>query len=190
MSAPRVFREFRAPPEIIRLTVVLYVRHPLSLRNVEGPLHERRIGITRETVRSWWNRFGAIFAAEIQRSRFQAMRHLRQRCWHLAEVFEEFSNREVGRWLSSRVENSLCGPSVPINRSRTGGRCPGSAGREACRHSQPFGPIRSALSSHALFSRTDAPLRLLGCAVSVRPDRGRGGGHSETFLVCITAPRK
>jgi len=38
-------------PEIIRLTVALYVRVPLSLRNVEDLLHERGIEISHEKVR-------------------------------------------------------------------------------------------------------------------------------------------
>ena len=35
LSAPRIFRYFQTSPEIIRLTVMMYVRYPLSLRNVE-----------------------------------------------------------------------------------------------------------------------------------------------------------
>ena len=53
---------------------MLYVRFPLSLRNVEDLLHERGIDVSHETVRYWWNRFGPIFAAEIRRKR---ARHLR-----------------------------------------------------------------------------------------------------------------
>jgi putative transposase len=45
----------------------LYVRYPLSLRNVEDLLAERGIDISHETVRFWWNRFGPIFAAEIRK---------------------------------------------------------------------------------------------------------------------------
>ena len=59
------FRYFKTSPEIIRLAVMLYVRFPLSLRNVEDLLHERGIEISHETVRFWWNRFGPMFAAEI-----------------------------------------------------------------------------------------------------------------------------
>ena len=85
MSDARIFRYFKTSPEIIRLAVMMYVRYPLSLRNVEDLLHERGIDITHETVRFWWNRFGTIFAAEIRRSRVQAMRSFRQRRWHLDE---------------------------------------------------------------------------------------------------------
>ena len=31
-------RYFNSPPEVIRLTVMLYIRYPLSLRHVEDPL--------------------------------------------------------------------------------------------------------------------------------------------------------
>jgi putative transposase len=52
MSNP--FRYFKTSPEIIRLAVMLYVRFPLSLRNVEDLLHERGIDISHETVRNCW----------------------------------------------------------------------------------------------------------------------------------------
>ena len=52
-------------PEVIRLAVMMYIRFPLSLRNVEDLLHERGIDISHETVRFWWNRFGPMFAVDI-----------------------------------------------------------------------------------------------------------------------------
>jgi putative transposase len=63
MSNP--FRYFNSSPEVIWLVVMMYVRYPLSLRNVEDLLAERGIDISHETVRFWWNRFGPMFAAEI-----------------------------------------------------------------------------------------------------------------------------
>jgi putative transposase len=59
------FRYFNCSPEVIRLVVMMYVRYPLSPRNVEDLLAERGIDISYETVRFWWNRFGPMFAAEI-----------------------------------------------------------------------------------------------------------------------------
>jgi putative transposase len=44
------FKYFKTYPEIIRLAVMMYVRYPLSLRNVEDLLHERGIDISHETV--------------------------------------------------------------------------------------------------------------------------------------------
>lgn len=44
-------RYFNSSPEVIRLVVMMHVRFPLSLRNVEDLLFERGIDISRETVR-------------------------------------------------------------------------------------------------------------------------------------------
>jgi putative transposase len=48
---------------VIRLGMMMYVRFPLSLRNVEDLLFERGIDICHETVRMWWNRFGPMSPA-------------------------------------------------------------------------------------------------------------------------------
>jgi hypothetical protein len=72
-------RYFNSSPEVIRLAVLLYVKYPLSLRNVEDLLAERGIDISHETVRYWWNRFGPLFAADIRRQRISSMRGFRQR---------------------------------------------------------------------------------------------------------------
>jgi putative transposase len=58
MKNPSPFRYFKTSPEVIRLAVMLYIRFPLSLRNVEDLLHERGIDVSHETIRFWWNRFG------------------------------------------------------------------------------------------------------------------------------------
>ena len=62
------FRYFNSSPEVIRLAVMMYIRYPLSLRQVEDLLFERGIDIFHETVRFWWNRFGPLFAAEIRKA--------------------------------------------------------------------------------------------------------------------------
>ena len=46
-------RYFNASPEVIRLVVLMYIRFPLSLRNVEDLLFERGIDLSHETVRYW-----------------------------------------------------------------------------------------------------------------------------------------
>jgi len=63
------FRYFNSSLEVIRLTVLMYVRYPLSLRQVEDFLFERGIDIRHETVRLWWNQFGPLFAAETRKRR-------------------------------------------------------------------------------------------------------------------------
>jgi len=68
------FCGFDSSPEVIRLVVMMCVRDPLSLRNVEGLLFARGIDICHETVRLWWNRFGPMFAGEIRRKRVEHIR--------------------------------------------------------------------------------------------------------------------
>jgi putative transposase len=51
MPKPDPFKWFKSSPEMIRLAMMLHVRFPLSLRNVEDLLHERGVEISRETVR-------------------------------------------------------------------------------------------------------------------------------------------
>jgi transposase-like protein len=47
-KVPSPFRYFHSSPEIIRMAVLLYVRFPLSLRNVEDLLFERHL-VDRQT---------------------------------------------------------------------------------------------------------------------------------------------
>ena len=44
------FRYFKTSREIIQIAVIMYIRSPLSLRNVEDSLHERGIDICHEGV--------------------------------------------------------------------------------------------------------------------------------------------
>ncbi len=63
------FRYFKTSPEIIGPALMIYVRFPLSFRNVEDLLHERDIGICHKTVRYWWKRFDPLFR-QITSSKF------------------------------------------------------------------------------------------------------------------------
>ncbi|MBT6202314.1 MAG: IS6 family transposase, partial [Rhodospirillaceae bacterium] len=92
------FRYFNSSPDIIRLTVMMYIRYPLSLRQVEDLLSERGIDICDETVRFWWNRFGPIFAAEIRKKRAANLRTWPQWRWHLDEVFVKINGQTHFLW--------------------------------------------------------------------------------------------
>jgi len=85
--AKNPFRYFKTSPEIIQLAVLMYVRFPLSLRNVEDLLHERGIDICHESVRTWVDRFGTYFVHKIRERRSESMRGSPQWRWHLDEVF-------------------------------------------------------------------------------------------------------
>jgi putative transposase len=92
------FRYFDSSPEVIRLVVMIYVRYPLSLRNVEDLLFESGIGICHETVRLWWNRFGSMFAGEIRRKRVRRMRQFNHWRWHLDEVYVKINGQRHYLW--------------------------------------------------------------------------------------------
>ena len=77
MSKRSPLRYFEASPQISRLAVMLYVRFPLSLRNVEDLLHERGVDISHETVRFWWHRFGPMFASEIKKRLIEGLKFSR-----------------------------------------------------------------------------------------------------------------
>ena len=100
------FRYFKTSPEIIRLAVMMYIRFPLSLRNVEDLLHERGIDICHETVRFWWHRFGPMFAAEIRKRRVEGMRSSHWR-WHLDEVFVKIHGVQHYLWRAVDHEGEV-----------------------------------------------------------------------------------
>ena len=55
MTKHSPFRYFKTRPEIIRLAVMLYVRFPLSLLNVDDLLHERGIVLFQSEVTYFWS---------------------------------------------------------------------------------------------------------------------------------------
>jgi putative transposase len=101
------FRYFNSSPEVIRLVVLMYVRFPLSLRNVEDLLFERGIDICHETVRHWWNRFGPMFAADIRRQRISRMRGFRHWRWHLDEMYVKLGGEMVYLWRAVDQEGEI-----------------------------------------------------------------------------------
>ena len=107
MTQPNMFRYFKTSPEIIRLAVMMYVRFPLSLRNVEDLLHERGIGVSHETVRYWWNRFGPVFASEIRRKRAQHLRAYSKWKWHVDEVFVKINGERHYLWRAVDHEGEV-----------------------------------------------------------------------------------
>jgi putative transposase len=100
------FRYFNSSPEVIRLVVMMYVRFPLSLRQVEDLLSERGIDICHETVRFWWNRFGPLFAAEIRKRRIHLHSHSNWR-WHLDEVFVRINGETHYLWRAVDHEGEV-----------------------------------------------------------------------------------
>src|SRR5471030_1837425 len=116
MSNP--FRYFNSSPEVIRLVVLMYVRFPLSLRNVEDLLAERGSDISYETVRFWWNRFGPMFAAEIRKRRIDHRRGCPHRRWHLDELFVKISGKQCYLWRAVDHEGEVLDVFVTSRRDK------------------------------------------------------------------------
>src|SRR6056297_3063954 len=106
MTKPDPFRYFKTSREIISLAVTLYVRFPLSPRNVEDLLHERGIDVSHEAVRYWWHRFGPLFAAEIKKRRIAGLKSSRWR-WHLDEIFVKINGEWHYLWRAVDHEGEI-----------------------------------------------------------------------------------
>ena len=106
-QAKNPFRYFDSSPEVIRPVVMMYVRYPLSLHNVEDLLFERGTDICHGTVPLWWNRFGPMFAGEIRRKRVQHMRAYTHWRWHLDEVYVKINGEMRYLWRAIDHEGEV-----------------------------------------------------------------------------------
>ena len=61
------YKRHRFPPDIISYAVWLYYRFNLSHRDIEDLLAERGITVTRESIRLWCIKFGAIYTSRLKR---------------------------------------------------------------------------------------------------------------------------
>lgn len=97
---------------------MMYVRFPLSLRNVEDLLHERGIDICHETVRYWWNKFGPLFAGEIRKKRIHPIPNHSNWKWHLDEVFVKINGETHYLWRAVDHEGEVLETFVSKRRDR------------------------------------------------------------------------
>ncbi|SMC33970.1 IS6 family transposase [Novosphingobium sp. B1] len=153
---PSPFRRFNSSPEVIRLVVLMYVRFPLSLRNVEDLLFERGIDICHETVRFWWNRFGPLFAADIRRQRVSRMRGYRHWKWHLDEMYVKVNGEMVYLWRAVDHEGEVL--ESYITRSRDKSAALRFMKKTLKRHGSPEAITTDGLGSYK------AAMKLLGNA--------------------------
>jgi putative transposase len=96
---------------------MMYIRYPLSLRQVEDILFERGIDICHETIRFWWNRFGPMFANEIRKRRIQTRSYSHWR-WHLDEVFVRINGETHYLWRAVDHEGEVLEVFVTKRRDR------------------------------------------------------------------------
>ena len=162
MTKDSPFKWFKTSPEIIRLAVMMYVRFPLSLRNVEDLLHERGVEISHETVRFWWHRFGPKFASELRKRRIEGMKSSRWR-WHLDEIFVKINGERHYLWRAVDHEGEVLESFVTKTRDKKAAL---KFLRKAMRkHGQPVTVVTDKLRSYG------AALKELGAGA--RQETGR-----------------
>lgn len=140
------FRYFNSSPAVIRTAVLLYIRFPLSLRQVEDLLYERGIDVSHETVRFWWNRFGPIFAAELRkRQRRTARQHVQWR-WHLDKVFVRVNGERRYLWRAVDHEGEIL--EVYVTKARDRGAALAFLKRALKRYGSPRTIVTDRLRSY------------------------------------------
>ncbi len=148
------FRYFDRSPEVIRLVVMMYVKYPLSLRNVEDLLFERGIGICHETVRLWRNRFGPMFAAEIRKKRVDRMRAHTHWKWHLDEVYVKINGEMRYLWRAEDHEGEVLESYVTTTRDKAAALA--FIKKAMKRHSRPQTVVTDGLRSYGAAMKNSA----------------------------------
>jgi putative transposase len=181
MTQRSPFRCFKTSPQVIRLAVMLYVRFPLSLRNVEDLLHERGIEVSHETIRFWWLRFGPMFAAEIRRRRVCVLRTSRWR-WHLDGVFVKING--VQHYLRRAVDHEGEVLEAFVSRTRDKKAALAFPRKFIKRHGQPDELVADGLRSYG------AALKELGAEDKQAHPQGRSRSVAQlrqlsSFVACL-----
>lgn len=92
-SPPNAYHGYRFPGEVIAHAVWLYLRFPLSFRDVEELLAKRGIRVSYETVRCWVTKFGPQVAAQLRKREARP-----GRVWHLEERAVRIGGKQHWLW--------------------------------------------------------------------------------------------
>lgn len=97
-----LFRYFKTSRHTIRLAVMIYVRSPLSLRNVEDLLHERGIDAYHESARLW-----AYIREKIRARRVSYLQQHILWQWHFDEIHGRINGVQHYRWRAADHEGGV-----------------------------------------------------------------------------------
>lgn len=115
MKLPSLFprlKGFRFPREIVAYAVWAYHRFALSTADVEDLLAERRVIVSRETVRLWTNRFGRHFADCIRRNRPEPNDK-----WHMNEAVITIGGKKFWLWRAIDADGDVFDILVQVRRN-------------------------------------------------------------------------
>ena len=96
------YSRHRFPGAVIQHAVWLYLRFPLSFRNVEEMLAERGIDLSYETIRRWILKFGSAIASNVRSCRVQP-----SGIWYLEEVFVRIGGKRTYLWRAVDDEGEV-----------------------------------------------------------------------------------
>jgi putative transposase len=101
-TAALSYKGYRYPGEVIDHCVWLYLRFPLSFRDVEELMLQRGVIVCYETIRRWCAKFGQAYANRLRR------RHGRPGDkWHLDEVFVKINGTIYSLWRAVDQDGNL-----------------------------------------------------------------------------------
>src|SRR5258705_10128201 len=101
------YRRHRFPPPIIQHALWLYLRFPLSYRDVEELLAERGLEVSYETVRRWVLKFGPGIARKLRRCRPRPSDR-----WHLDQMVVRIAGKRMDLWRAGRPRGGVPRPLV------------------------------------------------------------------------------
>ncbi len=164
------FKYFKHNPTIIHLAVLLYIRYPLSLRQVEDILFERGIDVCHETIRLWWNKFGPSMAAQIRKKRISYPKQYSRWRWHVDEVFVKINGELHNLWRAVDHEGEVLDAVVTRKRDRKAALK--VLKRLMKRYGRPHSIVTDKLRSYG------AAMREMGCQ-SLQKTGGRLNNRAE-----------
>ncbi len=94
------YKRHRFPPDIISYAVWLYYRFNLSHRDIEDLLAERGITVSREAIRLWCIKFGAIYTRRLKR-KHQGYGDT----FYIDEVFVKINGKQYYLWRAVDQES-------------------------------------------------------------------------------------
>ncbi len=105
------YKRHRFPPDIISYAVWLYYRFNLSHRDIEDLLAERGIIVTRESIRLWCIKFGAIYTRRLKR------KHRGYGdTFYIDEVFVKFNEKQHYLWRAVDQDGEVVDVFLQANR--------------------------------------------------------------------------
>ena len=91
-----------SPADTIRQVVWLYFRFTLSFRDIEELMAQRGIDVSYETIRRWTQKFGRLFAHNLQKSRAAPSAR-----WHLDEMVVRMDGERMFLWRAVDDEGEV-----------------------------------------------------------------------------------